>query len=388
MPHALIIAHMKNTRYIHGGAVYRESIRKMLAASDPTLVVDELFVHPQHSRLWRLCRQIYDILTSPFSPYPAKVNHFRTRGFSARLASALAAKRYTLYVVNGAEMLWTLELLPQGVPLLYISHNIEHRLYEQQVARHARTPWLGGLLRADAEKFKRFEIDHVKRLRKIVTITAADQEVLHGYCPAAKIATILPSFDYIPRARRPGPRSGPLRLGFLGNLEWWPNRRSLQWFLEEVWPKVSGDLELHLFGQGSTALADSSKRIHGHGFVGNLDQVWEGVELMIQPITCGAGINIKVAESLYNRMPMVATPLAIRGITLADDPAIRIIADAKGWIAYLNGPQPVGQAQLLARQENADLFSMAKNVKALQTLLAEDGGDELGSGRREAPCRA
>ena len=145
---------------------------------------------------------------------------------------------------------------------------------------------------------------------------------------------------------------------------------------------------MHLFGQGSTALADSSKRIHGHGFVGNLDQVWEGVELMIQPITCGAGINIKVAESLYNRMPMVATPLAIRGITLADDPAIRIIADAKGWIAYLNGPQPVGQAQLLARQENADLFSMAKNVKALQTLLAEDGGDELGSGRREAPCRA
>jgi len=379
---------MKNTRYIHGGCVYRESIKKMLGATDPELVVDEVFVHKQRNHYWRLCLQVCDLLTSQFSHYPAKVKHFMTGRFRAKVKSAMAERPYAFFVINGAEMLWALELLPQGALVLYISHNIEHSLYEQQVARYARVPWLGGLLRDDAEKFKRFEIDHIKRIRKIITIAAADQKVLSGYCPEARIVTILPSFDYAHHERRPNPCNGPLRLGFLGNLEWWPNRRSLQWFLKEVWPQVSDNkLELHLYGQGSIALTDIAKRVHGHGFVRDLTQVWEGVDLMIQPITCGAGINIKVAESLYNRMPIVATPLAIRGIQLADDPAIKIIADADGWIAYLNGPLPVSQAGLMARQENADLFDMATNVKALKDLLAGIDGYKPIPGRGEATCQ-
>lgn len=383
MSHALILAHMQNTRYVHGGAIYRESIRTMLMAEGLGFLVDEIFVHPQHNRIWRLCRQVFDILRAQFSVYPAKVNHFRTRDFRTRTRLALTEKSYSLFVVNGAEMLWTLDLLPPEASVLYISHNIEHRLYEQQVARYGSVPWLGHLLRADAEKFKRFEIDHIKRVRKIVTITAADQEFLSGSCPEARIATILPSFDYVSNARRPRSQSGPLRLGFLGNLEWWPNRRSLQWFLDEVWPQVSGDLELHLYGQGSMALTDMSERIHGYGFVGDLTQVWEGVDLMIQPITCGAGINIKVAESLYNRMPIVATPLALRGITLVEDPAIKVLADAADWIAYLKGPLPVNQARLQARQENAELFSTTKNVVALKALLADEDKAAPAHGRVE-----
>jgi len=370
MSHALILAHMKNTRYIHGGAIYRESIRSMLTHNDPSLAVDEMFVHPQHTRLWRLYRQVYDILASQFSIYPAKVNHFRTRRFRSRVLSALRVQPYSLFVINGAEMLWTLDLLPPDATILYISHNIEHRLYDQQVARYAGIPWLGRLLRADAEKFKRFELDHVRRVKRIITITDDDRAFLREACPGARIVTILPSFDYPPHSRTKDLDSlphGPLRLGFLGNLEWWPNSRSLQWFLDEVWPQVKG-AELHLYGQGSAALHDGT-RIFGHGFVRDLSQVWDGVDLMIQPITCGAGINIKVAESLYNRMPIVATPLAIRGITLDDDPAIKILTEAETWIVYLNGPEPARQAQLTPRKENADLFGLASNALALQKLL-------------------
>lgn len=371
MPHALILAHMQNTRYIHGGAIYRESIRAMLTTLDPTLAVDEIFVHPQHNRLWRVCRQVFDILWSQFSKYPAKVNHFRTQSFRSRLASSLAVQPYSLFVINGAEMLWTLDLLPKDLPILFISHNIEHRLYEQQVARYDSVPCLGRLLRADAEKFKRFEIDHLRRVNTIITITDEDRKVLHDFCPEARIATILPSFDYQTQTRTISSRTGPLRLGFLGNLEWWPNSRSLQWFLDKIWPQVSSGLELHLYGQGSAAL-DDGRRIFGHGFVRDLSQVWSGVDLMIQPITCGAGINVKVAESIYNRMPIVATPLALRGIMLHKDPAIKVLAEAHEWITYLNSPEPAILACATARQDNADLFSLSKNAVILKTLLTTD----------------
>ncbi|MDD5759579.1 MAG: glycosyltransferase family 4 protein [Desulfobulbaceae bacterium] len=363
-----MISHLKNTRYLHGGHVYRESIKKMLTANDPGLIMDEIFVHDQQHRYWRLCRQIYDVLTSPFSKYPAKVNHFRTRAFRKRLTSILAKTHYTFFVISGGDMLWCLECIPPTATILYISHNIEHLLYNQQVAKYASVPWLGRLLLADAEKFKTFEIEHIKQLQHIVTITDQDQSILQGYCSAARIATIMPSFDYVPHKKNPRPKKERLRLGFLGNLEWWPNRRSLQWFLDEIFPHLGQTIELHLYGQGSTAFSDGGK-IHGHGFVPDLSEIWNGIDLMIQPITCGAGINIKVAEALYNRMPMVATPLALRGIPLVEDKAVVIMADARDWITYLNEPTPANQALSRVRQTNADLFSMQKNRLALQALF-------------------
>jgi len=372
MAHGLMISHLKNTRYLHGGHVYRESIKKMLIANDPDLMMDEISVHDQHHRYWRLCRQIYDILTAPLSRYPAKVNHFRTKAFRKRLESAMAKTTYALFVISGADMLWCLDFLPADAPILYLSHNIEHLLYDQQVAKYASVPWLGRLLRADAAKFKAFELRNIKRLRKIIAIANADQETLHAYCPEASIVTIMPSFDYPAFTKNPVKEAGALRLGFLGNLEWWPNRRSLQWFLDEIFPLVNSNVELHLYGQGSAAFSDG-KRIQGHGFIANLAEVWTELDLMIQPITCGAGINIKVAEALYNRMPIVATPLALRGMPLMEDLAIKVLADAQEWVQYLNGPMPAKQAMLQIHQDNADLFSLQKNRATLQALLAQDG---------------
>jgi glycosyltransferase involved in cell wall biosynthesis len=374
MTRGLMLSHLRNTRYLHGGYVYRDAIKQMLLVNDPGLTMDEISVHDQHHRAWRLCRQVGDILSSPFSLFPAKVNHFRTRAFRQRMAAAFANNGYGLVVISGADMLWCLDALPPRVPLLYISHNIEHLLYNQQVARYAGLPGLGPLLRADAAKFKAFELERLKRVRHIITIADPDREALQAYAPEARIVTIMPSFAYVPYAKRRFDDEAPLRLGFLGNLEWWPNRRSLTWFLDQVFPQVSARVELHLFGQGSGQLSDGA-RVLGHGFVQDLAQVFGQVDMMIQPITCGGGVNIKVAEALYNRMPVLATPLALRGMTLHADPAIRVLAEPGEWVEYLNGPHPLLQAGMAVRQENSELFSLARNALALKELvaIAKDG---------------
>ena len=374
MSRGLMLSHLQNTRYLHGGYVYREAIKKMLIANDADLVMEEIFVYTQHNRSWRLCRQVYDVVISSFSRYPAKVNHFRTNTFRKKIETALAEKVYSLFVISGADMLWSLDLLPAGVPILYISHNIEHLLYDQQVAKYAGVPWLGGLLRRDAEKFKAFELGHLQRLDKIIAIAAQDREALLSHCPTARIVTVTPSFDYQPRARCSSGEAGVLRLGFLGNLEWWPNRRSLKWFLDEVLPRVTALVEIHLYGQGSESFSDGNK-IRGHGFVHDLDEVWQGIDLMIQPITCGAGVNIKVAEAIYNRVPMVATPMAVRGMELVEDAAITVLAEAREWIDFLNGPLPAQRARLAVLEENATLFSLKRNATVLQALLA--GADQV-----------
>ena len=45
--------------------------------------------------------------------------------------------------------------------------------------------------------------------------------------------------------------SAPIKIGFLANFDWWPNKDGLNWFLDSVYPSIRKDIELHLFGNGS-----------------------------------------------------------------------------------------------------------------------------------------
>ena len=58
---------------------------------------------------------------------------------------------------------------------------------------------------------------------------------------------------------------------------------------------------------------------------------------MIAPIVDGAGVKVKVAEALYNRVPIAATSFAVRGLPLHTRSAIRICDSPQDWIAFLNG---------------------------------------------------
>ena len=182
------------------------------------------------------------------------------------------------------------------------------------------------MARRDAHRLAAFEQSSLADCDGVIAISAADQAQLEGLIPGVPKCTLPPSFD-TPRCV-PSPSAdaaGRIRLGFLGNLGWWPNRAALDWFLESIWPHVPDTFELHVFGNGSECLP-TENRVHGHGYVADLGQVWRTVQLFVQPIVAGGGVNIKVAEAIYQRRPMLATSKALQGCGLSPDPAI-VVAD-------------------------------------------------------------
>ena len=100
--------------------------------------------------------------------------------------------------------------------------------------------------------------------------------------------------------------------------------------------------------------------------------MWQSCHVMVQPITHGAGINIKVVEALYNRKPIVATALALRGIALSADPAIVVRDNAGAWIVYLNSPELQALARRKISKENAHMFRVEKNARALADSMGLD----------------
>lgn len=370
----LFICHRSDTRFTYGGHTFRRAIQAMLQKTRPDLAQDTIYFEDQ-SR-WRsspLAKGL-TFLRSLVSPLPAKACHFKSRPFATRLTDMLGASHYDAVIITGIDMLWCLDLLPKTCCRIYLANNVEHLLYAEQTASLRRLPVLGRLFTRDLEKLKRYEHTGMTKIDRIIAISTTDEAYFHTRHTGLQIATILPTFANQPARDRGivGDQHGTtIRLAFLGNLEWWPNRSGINWFLHEIWPHVANtSLEVHLYGKASEVLGKPSAKIYGHGYADNLDSIWANSDIMIQPITEGGGVNIKVAEAIYNRLPTLATPLAMRGLPVRHDPAITVLNNKEEWISFLNSGRPDELRTHSVRPENSRLFDLAGNADKLATFLA------------------
>jgi hypothetical protein len=92
---------------------------------------------------------------------------------------------------------------------------------------------------------------------------------------------------------------------------------------------------------------------------------------MICPILHGGGVSIKVAESLYNGIPVLATPLAARGLELPDDPSIAIRESAQEWASFLSSARPEDLRQRRVPAAISDLFTGAAHADGVYRFLNE-----------------
>lgn len=138
----------------------------------------------------------------------------------------------------------------------------------------------------------------------------------------------------------------PFRLGFIGGLNYFPNREGLEWFIEKVWPLVKSSIpamRLRLVGEGTedsvrTLRAD----IDGLGRIEDAGCEIATWNAMIVPIRHGGGTRIKVAEGFARRCPVITTTLGAYGYEvengkealIADDP----VAFSRACMAVLTSP--------------------------------------------------
>jgi hypothetical protein len=92
---------------------------------------------------------------------------------------------------------------------------------------------------------------------------------------------------------------------------------------------------------------------------------------MICPIRAGAGVSIKVAESLYNRMPVLATTQAIRGFQCLSGPGLVVIDSTKDWINFLNSPEADQLATQAPSEELSRQFSVDQHVQRLDNFIMD-----------------
>ena len=354
----------------NGGIAYTNSIMALFGEVFPGVEIEQQCFFSSAAEKSRHAIKVKSIAKSLLSTRPSKVEHFFSRKFADKINALISVNGYDLVVINGIDMAWLSDCIPAGQYSIYISHNIEQALFKQQISRYSKIPLLCWFLDRDLQKLVDYELGSLQKSSGVIAISETDRQWLLERLPGLNVITLLPSFKSPVPERTRSKRQGTgkrLNLGFLGNMQWWPNRRSIDWFIEQVLPHIGTDFQLHLFGNGSQSLHDGASII-GHGFVDDLQTIWDTVDIMIQPIVAGAGVNIKVAETLYNRVPMLATPMALKGLPLLDDDAIVTREAARDWIAWFNSEAPAALSTTRIREENAALFTQSAALRSLRLL--------------------
>lgn len=121
---------------------------------------------------------------------------------------------------------------------------------------------------------------------------------------------------------------------FIGLLNYSPNYTGLHHFITSIWPTIYKLLDakvcLRVVGHGLPSqyrnIWSTYPGIEIMGFVDDINDAYNDIDLSIVPIYQGSGTHIKILEALIRGIPTVITPLAHRGFeeTLKDGECILV----------------------------------------------------------------
>jgi hypothetical protein len=199
------------------------------------------------------------------------------------------------------------------------------------------SPVAGPLLMRQHRALREFELENLKKIGNAICLSTLDSDYISANCPAVHSMVLPPGFDTPPARTASRQTTGEtVQVGMLGNFDWWPNRESLRWFMRDVFPHVTSKIQIHLFGPASDTIARQYPPAAGHGHLDDLRDVWDRSDFMICPIISGGGVSVKLAEAVYNGVPVLGTRFAARGLALDPHPSIVLLDTAREWVDFLN----------------------------------------------------
>ncbi len=118
------------------------------------------------------------------------------------------------------------------------------------------------------------------------------------------------------------------------------NYEGLEWFIENVYPKINSNFEFKIIGDGLPEYIikkiEPLKNITYCGFLENPYEIMRNAIALISPLFHGAGVKVKVLDSIAIGLPVIGTTLSFEGIDEDFLKLSKIANDAKEFISAIN----------------------------------------------------
>jgi glycosyltransferase involved in cell wall biosynthesis len=198
---------------------------------------------------------------------------------------------------------------------------VEHQLLGQR-ADTAPAGLKRMLLRGQAAKLKNYERAAVRRSARVLACSRNDAAQLAQLAPRTPISVVPNGVDTDrcrPRLQQPALPSR--QLVFVGQMGWFPNREGVQWFLDDIFPRILEqvpDAEFVVVGKPERLRIPATlrDRVRLTGFVPDLSTIVQDAAACVVPLCSGSGTRLKVLEAMAFGKAIVTTSIGAEGIEL------------------------------------------------------------------------
>jgi len=307
-----------------GGAVPRGDLAQRLSALRPLAAV-EAFPVPQEHSAWRLG---WDHVRSVGSQRVHTTFVFDSPVVRARLAQLHRERQFDLVHMDSIALSRYLPLVGDA-PVVCVHHNIESLLLRRR-AQVERARWRRLYLQLQGRLMEREERRWCRRCALNIVVSEADERELRRIVPGANCAVVPNGVDI--EAFRPtaGREEG---LVFVGELTWFPNRDALQFFTDEILPRVralNGETPARWVGRAS----EEDRRqyrdgwgIELTGYVADVRPYVRDAACFVVPLRVGGGTRLKILDAWAMGKAVVSTSVGCEGLAAEDGRNILIRDD-------------------------------------------------------------
>jgi len=320
---------------IHGGGVFMyQALRELvqLATVHVVAMLDQPSQAPAQEDLRSFCASA-EFLVRP--PTPASLGSMRPHAvseFANDDLDWLIHRQIYLHQIDVVQ----LEYTPLGQYARAYRHIptilFEHDIYFQSIARGlAHMPGTLARIKARYEYLRalHYELGMLRRCDQVQVCTRENGEYLAGFLPRSGAlrgrlqAGLRAGIDTARYDFSPGGRE-PFTMLFLGSFRHEPNVVALDWFVNEVLPRiVARRPEARLVVVGADVpprhpYADREPAIEIRGFVEDIREPLGRYAVFVCPVRSGSGVRVKLLEAFASGIPVVSTRLGAEGLARQD----------------------------------------------------------------------
>ena len=312
-----------------------------------------------------------------FSTQPSHAIRFQHQAFEKQLLAALKTIKPDVIQIESIFLTTYLtkirEVLPDTIVILRL-HNIEYQVW-QRFALETESFFKRIYLKNLAGRIKKFEEDAWLRYTLLLPITETDAALVRGSGIFKKM--LVAPFGL--NARDINDKCVETSwIGYhIGAMDWLPNKESLNWFLNDIWPDLHNEVPEFRFYFAGRQMPESYKKmkLEGAYCLGEVPDAASFIadkKILIVPLRSGGGIRVKILEAMAGRKVVISTDVGIQGIDatpgrhyLAANTKEEFITAVKWCMENKTEAAHIGDnaAQLIKEKYDQDAIMKKLNVK-------------------------
>jgi glycosyltransferase involved in cell wall biosynthesis len=269
----------------------------------------------------------------------SRSSYFESRFHFSKMETILVNKlkehKFDIIQLDGLFVAGYIDLLRKhsDAKIVLRAHNVEFMIWDRHLKNNS-----GSLkqkyIALQARRLKNFELEVIKKVDAIVSITEVDKKVFEELAPGKPVFSCITGVN-VEYYKKPADRHlRPKTIFYFASMDWLPNQEAVEWFLKNCWKKVHQavpDCKFVIAGKNMPPrfLKLNEPNVLAIENVTNSKEFYTQHDIMLVPLLSGSGLRIKIIEGMAYGKAIVSTSIGAEGIHVTNGKNI-VIADSAG----------------------------------------------------------